>query len=515
MPAQQNTTQAEVIGFLLSPDAYPVPGPVSHIETHGAHVFLCGDVAVKIKRAVRYDYMDLSTAALRHALLTRELALNRVTAPMIYRDVVPITRRADGGLQINGDGPPVEWMLRMHRFAATCELTNIAASGGLTDQVADLLGRVIQHFHAACPEMAEAGDDLIREILDELGRVLAEFTDLLGDGGAQTFLDRARRQLAAVAPVLRDRSARGHVRRGHGDLHLRNLLLIDGQPVLFDALEFDERLATCDVLYDLAFVLMDLCHRGLCRPANVTMNAYLLAAGGVEDSGLAALPLFLSVRAAIRAMVLLQTGQATGQASGTADEARQYLTQALGDLAPPPPRLIAVGGLSGTGKTVLALDLAPDLGPCPGAVHLRTDTERKAQPHAVAYDPASRARVYEQMFDRAAALLAAGCCVVLDATFLDPAQCHAARALARRLNVPFTGLWLTAPQAVLLDRVSARRGDASDADVSVLRAQIASLATPDWTRIDASGTPEATRAAADAALGGITETINPVQPPQG
>lgn len=276
--------QAEVIAYLQSADPWPVAGKVEHIETHGAHVFLCGNVALKLKRDVRYDYMDQSTPALRHALLARELALNTATAPMIYRDVLAVTRAADGRLSLGGAGKTVDWVLRMHRFPAGCEMLQVAACGQMTRDVACALGRTIHDFHTRCPERHAKGDALLRDILDELERVLRPFDGMLDGAALGSFLPLARGQLDRLSPLLRERAAGGaaggHVRRVHGDLHLRNLLLIGGQPVLFDALEFDERLATCDVLYDLAFLVMDLCHRSLHGAANATLGAYLLAAAG-------------------------------------------------------------------------------------------------------------------------------------------------------------------------------------------------------------------------------------------
>lgn len=503
------TSQDAVLSLLMRPDTYPVAQPVTHVETHGAHVFLCGDVALKIKRAVRLDYMDLSTPALRHRFLERELALNRSAAPDIYRDIVPITRKPDGGLELAGGGPVVDWVLRMHRFPKDCEMIEVARDGRLTDPVAESLGQSIHAFHARCPKRTEPADVLMGEILDELGRVFAGFSDRLPGDRVLRVLEDARSQLAEVSEALRARTRQGWVRRVHGDLHLGNLLLIDGRPRPFDALEFDERLATSDVLYDLAFLLMDLCHRGLGRQANLTMNAYLLAARGRQDAGLCALPLFMAIRAMIRAMVLLQTAElSAGPACGNEampSEADRYMVEAERFLHREDRGLILVGGLSGSGKTVLARQLAPVTGPCPGAVHLRTDTERRSRSGAARYDAATREAVYARMMDRAAVILNAGRNVVLDATFLDRRQREAAKALSDGLGLNFRGLWLQAPEAVLVGRVAARMGDESEADAAVVAKQVATFDAPPgpgdgWVVLDAEGPPEAVLAAALAAL---------------
>lgn len=506
--------QAAVIAFLKSPGAFArpgdTPGETQVVETHGALVFLAGETALKIKRSVRYDYMDLSTLALREAMLRRELALNQPVAPKIYRDVLPVTRDAAGRLALNGAGEVVEWVLRMWRFPAEDELLAIVERGGFTDALAEDLGQSICAYHAAAPTRDADGARLIADILDELERVFAGMQAELGAAQVADFRKRARMALRAAAGLLVARGAAGQVRRCHGDLHLRNLVLIDGRPVPFDALEFDETLGTCDVLYDLAFLIMDLRHRHLARAANIVLNTWLLAAGGAEDAGLAALPLFLAVRAAIRAMVCVQTARARGGGDQPAAEARAYLAEALAALSPAPPRLVAVGGLSGTGKTTLARELAPGIGAAPGAVHLRSDLERKAMEGVAAqtrlsadhYAGAARAGVYRHMLGRAAVLLGAGHSVLLDATFLAPEARAEAAALAASLPVVFTGLWLEAPGAVLLSRVAARVGDASDADQAVVRRQLAQdIGANDWNRVEAGGTLAAALRVAAAVLG--------------
>lgn len=505
MAAEQDQTEA--IAFLRSGAAFEAPGEVEVVETHGALVFLSGGEALKIKRAVRYDYMDLSTLALREEMLGRELALNAPGAPTIYRDVMPVTREADGALALGGTGEPVEWVLRMRRFPKSAELVEVAARGALDTPLSERLGREICDWHGRCAVRHAPGAKLIGDILDELAREFGGMGDALDPYRIARFDVAARADLAKHADLLDARARAGHVRRAHGDLHLRNIVLIDGDPVLFDALEFDETLGTCDTLYDLAFLLMDLWQRGLDMQANAALGSYLLAAGGDEDAGTAALPLFQSVRAAIRAMVGVQAGRAQG--AQDYPEARAYLDAALGFLAPAPPVLIAVGGLSGTGKTGLARALAPRLGAAPGAVHLRTDTERKAMAQVAAshsldaghYTETARHRVYARLALRAATLLDAGRAVLLDATFLDAGDRATAEAIAREAGVPFAGLWLDAPADTLLSRVAARHGDASDADEAVLRRQLDCAAAPGgWMRVDATGAPDATLRRACAAL---------------
>ncbi|SFQ20219.1 AAA family ATPase [Tranquillimonas alkanivorans] len=500
--------QHEVVAFLRSGAAHGGVAPVEVIETHGALVFLAGETALKIKRAVRYDYMDLSTIDRREAMLRRELDLNRPRAPMIYRDVVPVTREDNGELALGGSGPPVEWALRMWRFPKSAELAEIAAQGALDDTLATALGRAIQAYHAACPRRDAAGGALIGEILDELDRVFDGMPDALNAESVRRFHDLSRQGHGRLSGFLDARTVAGRVRRAHGDLHLHNIVLYEGRPVPFDALEFDETLGTCDVLYDLAFLLMDLWHRRLRVAANAVLGSYLLSADGAEDAGVRTLPLFQAVRAAIRAMTTVQTARATGK-DGPVTEAGSYLDLACDLLTPAPARLVAVGGVSGTGKTVLARMLSPGLGAPPGAVHLRTDTERKAMLSApedarlpqAAYTTDGRARVYRRLYDRAGNLLAAGHSVVFDATFLDPEDRARVEEIARSNGAAFTGLWLAAPEATLVNRVSARSGDASDANAQVVRAQLAVSADGSgWLRVDAAGTPDQTLARAKALL---------------
>lgn len=504
--------QDRVVEFLKTSQGLAGEQPAEVIQTHGAFVFLSGKEALKIKRAVRYDYLDYSTLAQREAALRRELELNAPAAPTLYRDVVPVTRAPDGSLALNGKGEVVEWVLRMVRFPDQAQLDRLAERGELDRMVAETLGDSIARYHAAAPSHAGAdGTRRIADILDELDREFATMTSDLPEAAVARFFGRARTALDRQSDLLDRRAAAGHVRRCHGDLHLRNIVLLDGVPVPFDALEFSEELGTCDVLYDLAFLLMDLRHRGLRAAANAVMNRYLFSAGDeAHYAGLAALPLFQAVRAAISAMVAVQTSRAQGGVAALLEDAARYLSDASAMLDLAPAQLVAVGGLSGTGKTTVARALAPDLGVAPGAVHLRSDMIRKVlcgvDPLTPlgddSYTPEVSARVYQTLDRLARDTLAAGYSVIVDAVFLAPDQRSDMARLAARSGAEFAGIWLEAPEDELLRRVDGREKDASDADARVVRMQGARDAGDiGWMRVDASGSPADTLARSRAALG--------------
>jgi predicted kinase len=314
-------------------------------------------------------------------------------------------------------------------------------------------------------------------------------------------------RLAAVGAVLDRRRAEGKVRHCHGDLHLRNVCLFENRPTLFDCLEFSEELASIDVLYDLAFLVMDLEHRGLKDFASLVFNRYLDLTG--EDDGLSAMPLFLSSRAAIRAHVTATALKRTSRSepkSAMVDEARRYLDLAAQFLRPRSSRLVAIGGLSGTGKSTLAAALASSL----GARVLRSDVIRKqlfgvapeTKLPAGAYVQGASDRVYETLRRRAKDALEAGYSVIIDAVSLKPAERQSFAATAVAADVPFAGLWLAAPAALMDRRLRARRHDASDASPEVLAQQLRQELGPlDWIRLDASGGAADCLAAARRALG--------------
>lgn len=507
--------QAEVIAFLSDPCSWrPAPEKVDHIETHGAHVFLAGDRALKIKRAVCFAYMDFSTLERRRAVVAREVELNRCLAPSLYLGAVAITREPDGRLEIGGDGAPVEWAVAMRRFDGSALLAAMARRGPIDATVIKALAAAVLDAHRSAPQ------DLGRDVVGDNRALVVELTAGIRSAGGSALARQAAdlgllatRALDRVAAMLDARRRAGFVRRCHGDLHLANIVLLDGRPTLYDALEFDEALATIDTLYDLAFLLMDLDVRGHRLAANALLGHYVWLSGEDCDiEALGALPLFLALRAAVRAMVGLQRRAfASGTQPSTGDPGPEaYLSSALGYLAPPPPRLVAVGGLSGTGKSTLSALLAPRFGGAPGALHLRSDLERKALARAgetdrlppEAYTREASAAVYDRLLRRARLALAAGHSVVVDAVFQEPAERQAVEAVARDLGVAFDGIWLAAPAQTMLERIRDRRHDASDATPDVALAQLGRPSGAiDWSNIDAGGNAAATLAAAVLKLG--------------
>jgi hypothetical protein len=502
----------EIVTFLSSPETHGTRERVEVVQTHAALVFLAGRDAYKIKRPVRYDYLDFSTREKRRAMLRRELDLNRPAAPEIYLGLVPVTREADGRLALDGSGEVVEYCLHMRRFPDGAELSEVARRGALTTDLAEDIGRTVADYHARAEIRNANGRTLVRDIAAELDSAFAGMTDVLGAERIATFNRRVSAAVQAQGALLAARGRAGHVRRGHGDLHLGNMVLLKGRPVPFDALEFDERLGTLDVLYDLAFVVMDLLHRDFPVAANAVLGSYLFAADTPDHlDGLALLPLFLGLRAGIRAMVSVQAGRLSGDDGEDAfATAREYLHHACDHLAPPPARLVAVGGYSGTGKTSLSRRLAPRIGPAPGAIHLRSDLERKAlfgvSPRtrlpSRAYTEEVGRQVYGRLLDKADRILAAGHAVVLDAVHARAEERDALAQMARRRGVPFAGLWLEAERDVLVERVSQRHGDASDADAAVVRRQLSlGISAPEWIHIEAGGPLDTTLEAALAAIG--------------
>ncbi len=491
--------QAEVIRFLSDPASHTGPGPVECVETHGNLVFLSGDDAWKIKRAVRFDYMDFSTLGKRREACEREVAINRRFSPDFYLECAAITRSASGGLAFAGDGEVVEWAVHMRRFRQEALLSHLAMNGQLSDDLAKSLADVVHASHADAERSPRSsGSESMRALVRSVCASLGACTALDRDDVAR-LTDGLTAEADKNARLLDRRAADGFVRHCHGDLHLANVVVWQGRPALYDAIEFDDAMATIDTLYDLAFLLMDLDRHGQRRAANIVLNRYIWRSGERSDlEGLAALPLFFGLRAAIRAMVTIDRAnqEDTAAAARDLERARAYLGATLGYIAPPAPRLIAIGGHSGTGKTTLAASLAPSIGRAPGAMHFRSDLERKSAAGvgelerlpANSYTREASARIYAVLEDKARMALAAGRAVIVDAVYESEMERRDIEAVAAQLGLPFDGVWLTADRDTLRARVGARQNDASDATPDVVDKQLQydiGTMSPAWRIVDA------------------------------
>jgi aminoglycoside phosphotransferase family enzyme/predicted kinase len=486
--------QHDVIVFLSDPRTFNADDRVEVIETHISMIFLVGTKAYKLKKAVKLPYVDFSTPALRLSACLKEFELNSQTAPGLYLGVSSVMRRANGGIGLSGDGTLLDAVVEMTRFSQELLFDRLAAAGELTDALMTSVAHTIIRFH----ETAQIASNLdgprqMRAVLDVNRAGFATstvFTQPEIDALSKRFSDALHHH----GERLRQRAMNGRFRRCHGDLHLRNIVLLSGEPSLFDCIEFNDEIATVDVLYDLAFLLMDLWNQGHCHHANLVMNRYL--DGTENEDGFVLLPFFLAVRAAVRAHVIATQAQtAAGDIQRLCREARSYFDLAGALLEVVPSQLIAIGGLSGSGKTTIAEALAPLIGAPPGARIIESDRIRKSlhgvnaetRLPAAAYQPDVSRRVYADMVLRTAGILSDGGSVVADAVYDDPAHRASIERVARERSVRFDGFWLRTEACVLRNRVLSRTKGASDATVEVLNMQEA-RASPqvDWRQIDAS-----------------------------
>jgi len=467
--------QAAVVAYLASGHAFGGPPP-EQIETHAARIFLAGNRAWKLKRAVRYPYLDFSTPEQRRDALRAELTLNRRTAPDLYLGIWPITRIPDGGLQIGEAGEAVDWLLEMERFPQSALFSEMAKSGTLDeDLLVRLADRIFSFHEAAEPILVQDGAERLRRVIKGNLASSILYPSILPQAAVDALISWQLGTLARHSTLLDARGKGGRIRRCHGDLHLANLALIGGEPTLFDCLEFDSELACIDALYDLAFLLMDLWERGQHRQANIVFNRYLDLSAG-DESAVGLLPLLMSIRASVRAHVLAAT--ATNPADPSAQRAVAYLALASLPLSPKEPMLVAIGGLSGTGKSSLARALAAEIGNPPGARVVRTDVLRKriagVPPESrlprKSYTPTASRTVYAAAFDLARQAVAHGTSVIIDAVFGDADERATVMSLSET-GAPVRALWLTAPLSTRLERIAGRARDASDADEAVARAQ--------------------------------------------
>lgn len=495
--ADTDKSGSDLSEWLASGDAFGASEPVRRLDTHAASIFLAGESAWKIKRPVDLGYLDFSTPDKRRTALEAELKLNRRTAPDLYKAVRPITRDPAGRFAIDGEGESVDWILQMRRFPDGALWSELADSHALDEAALGKLADALVGFHSHAP-IARPGDgaERIGRIVAGNAEAMARYPDILDPKAAAELTERLDRLIGSNRALLDARGKAGRIRHVHGDLHLANIATIDGVPTPFDCLEFDAELATTDVLYDLAFLLMDLWQRGLRPAANMVFNRYLDHSPD-DEGAVGLLPLFMSIRASIRAHVTAARAERAPSNGSAPKEARHYLDLAGRLIAEQRPRLIAIGGLSGTGKSTLARTLGADVGRAPGARILRSDVLRKRlagvpaemRLPASGYTAEASRAVYMALDGLAWAALATGHGVIADAVFGMPEERDAIEEVAARVDCHFAGLWLELPEGERVARVEGRHCDASDANPDVVRAQSKSLTSSpeNWVKLVSEG----------------------------
>lgn len=507
MPSPAPVSREAILQFLLNPKSYPhkvvlEPGAASprHIETHISDVFLTGDFAYKIKRPLKYDFLDFSTLEQRRIACERELALNRRFAPAIYLEVVAITRDGDR-LQIGGTGEVVEYAVKMKQFDNRQLFSELLKSNQLQpEQIVGLTKEVVRFHRQAELRPGAWGFEVVKRLVTENIDAIAEFGQEQGSKEKAVLL-RALCDLALERhyELISERS-QTKVRALHGDLHLRNVVMIDGQPTMFDGIEFNDEYSNIDPWADIGFLIMDLNSAGRRDLATYALNSYL---DQTDDyAGLELLPLYMSYRAAVRAKVAGLRARSSGESAAVNPEFLRYRELALKLIDPANCHVICVGGFSGTGKSTLAAGLAPVL----GAIHLRTDVVRRhvfglaegqSAPKEI-YSDQNINLVYDEVLKRARHAAAAGFPVVIDAVFGDRQQREDAEGIVKafekdRQKIAFTGIWCEVPREVAIERIrkrSATRQDPSEATEAVLDLQLARGAGEmAWRRLDSSAEP--------------------------
>ncbi|KOR37485.1 MULTISPECIES: AAA family ATPase [Planktothricoides] len=480
-----DTNLPPVIQQMLQPEFYPhpVPEPVKLIQTHVSFVLLAGAYAYKLKKPVNFGFLDFSTLAKRQHFCGEELRMNRRSAPDIYLEVLPITQTGDK-YQLGGHGEPVEYTLKMRQFPQDALLINLFEAGKLNQTEMQELGKVVADFHrqtATNDYILKFGEVAqIRQAFDEN---YAQSEKYIGGPQTQAQFDQTKAYTDSFfgekAALFQERIAQEKIRECHGDLHLKNIAIIDEKNVLFDCIEFNEPFRFVDTMYDVAFAVMDIEARGRKDLANVFLNTYIEQTA--DWAGLQLLPLYLSrqayVRAKVTSFLLDDPGVPADQKAQAEKAAAEYYKLAWEYTQPGEGRLFLMSGVSGSGKSTTARILAEKI----GAIHLRSDAVRK---HLAGiglnerggneiYSPEMTQKTYQRLLELGIMLTKSGFPVILDAKY-DRIQLRSeAIAAAKAQSLPVTILHCTAPEAVLRHWLSQRSGDISDATADLLASQLA------------------------------------------
>ncbi|MBE7381452.1 MAG: AAA family ATPase [Leptolyngbya sp. SIO1E4] len=472
-----------LIQQMLQPEFYPhaVEAPIQLIQTHVSYVLLTGDYAYKVKKPVDFGFLDYSTLEKRHHFCQEEVRLNQRAAAPIYLDVLPVAQVNDTYV-LGQPENAVEYAVKMRQFPQSALLSQKFAQGELTEALLRQLAEAIARFH----QTAETNDyirsfgtvEQIRQAIDEN---YDQTVDFIGGPQTQQQFDATKAYtdqfFATQQPLLQQRVEQDKIRACHGDSHLNNICYWQDQLLLFDCIEFNEPFRFVDVMFDIAYIVMDLTVQGRNDLAAGFLSHYVEQTGDWE--GLQVLPLYVSrqsyVRAKVISFLLNDPSISAAEKQQAAEQAAPYYTLAWSYVQPQPGRLLIMAGLSGSGKSTVARELSRQL----GAIHLRSDAVRK---HLAGiplqqtgddslYTAEMNRKTYERLTALGMLLASKGYCVILDAKFDRQGTRQAVMTQAQAQNLPLTIVHCTAPMETLKQRVQARQGDIADATLGVLEKQ--------------------------------------------
>ncbi|MEN9246064.1 MAG: AAA family ATPase [Thermostichales cyanobacterium SRBZ-1_bins_19] len=476
-----------LIHALQQPQIYPHPvqEPIQVIQTHISWIFLTGEFAYKIKKPMDFGFLDFTTLEKRRHFCQEELRLNQRGAADLYLEVVPITQTGDQ-FAFQGSGTVVEYALKMRQFPQETLLTRYFERGELTPDLIQRLGRHVADYHLHTPT---------NDYVTSFGRV-AQVRQAFDENYAQTrtFIGRAQTQeyfeatqaytdrfFTEQGSLLEARMVTGKIRECHGDLHLGNICYWQGRFYLFDCIEFNEPFRFVDVMYDIAYGVMDLQVRHRPDLANLYLNTYLEWTG--DWAGVLVLRIYLIRQAYVRAKVnsfLLDDPHASSEEkAAAAARARPYYHLAWSYTQPQAGSLIVMAGLSGSGKSTVARYLAQHY-PAPfGAIHIRSDALRKhlggmpllERGPASLYSADMTAKTYSQLLELGLALAQAGYAVILDGKYDRYSLRQQARQAAQEAGIPIQIIYCHAPEGVIHQRLQQRQGDVADAGVELMELQ--------------------------------------------
>ncbi len=478
------TVLPPLIQHMLKPEFYPHPvtEPIELIQTHISYVLLTGEYAYKVKKPVNFSFLDFTVLEKRKYFCEEELRLNQRGAPHLYLEVLPITK-VDHQVSLNGEGEPIEYTLKMCQFPQEALFIHLFEKGELTEKWMEDLGRVVAKFHAqAQTNEAIRSFGSISQIREAIDQNYAQTKKYISGPQTQEQFDQTRnftdKFFQEQQALFNNRVANNRIRECHGDLHLGNICLWKDQILLFDCIEFNQSFRFVDVMYDVAFVVMDLEAQQRPELANAFLNTYVEETGDWE--GLQVLPLYLIRQAYVRAKVtsfLLDEPEIAEEAKAEAKKKAAYYYQLAWQYTQNHQgQLILMSGLSGSGKSTVARYFSRRL----RAVHIRSDAVRKHLGGIALYEkggeklytPAMTEQTYKHLLNLGIRLAGQGYAVILDAKYDQQIFRITALEQAQVNHLPFRIFYCTAPLEVLRDRLQRRKGDITDAGADLLAQQL-------------------------------------------